>query len=204
MLNKESLKYLLRSKTNKEKSQLFSTTAKSLYRKLNIDTIKLIVNDNIINEKQITFDDINLLSNLLLKLLNWIIDLFKEIEKTIEIKEIIKNHTFNYKDEDNKEIYLQFNNINLKELSKYLILILNKYYNNNLFKIKGIGKNNLYFIIEYNKIYYISIIINTKFFKNAFLLKTHFYNDLNIIKNFIKTYYKKDLSLSISSSHKSI
>jgi len=204
MLNKESLKYLLRSKTNKEKSQLFSTTAKSLYRKLNIDTIKLIVNDNIINEKQITFDDINLLSNLLLKLLNWIIDLFKEIEKTIEIKEIIKNHTFNYKDEDNKEIYLQFNNINLKELSKYLILILNKYYNNNLFKIKGIGKNNLYFIIEYNKIYYISIIINTKFFKNAFLLKTHFYNDLNIIKNFIKTYYKKDLSLSLSSSHKSI
>jgi len=56
MLTEKSIKDLLRDiRTNKEKGDLFTTVTKSLYRKLNMDMIKIIVNDNVLN-KTFTID----------------------------------------------------------------------------------------------------------------------------------------------------
>jgi len=186
-----------------------------------MDTIKLIVNDNVLNDSiKINFDEINPYIKFYIYILNLIIEYIRDSEYFNKIKD--KSTTKDIPDKDkylfDDFIYYLNRKTDTKNgsfLAKNCVLILNKYYNNKyIFKVKKHLKENtsdyLYIIIECknilkkNEVLYICILFiknNNPILNRSF--NAYFSSDLNYIKEKIKYLIKKDLSFSSPSSSSS-
>jgi len=223
MLNRKNIKAY-----TKENEELLTNTIKSLYRKIDMNTIRKIINDySIIKHPIIKIKEIikyNSIIKIIGNLIIWSITNKYEgikIKKYFEIKNkeneiefsqplISKKNscTYNYSYNNKHNYFNELNNFNindLKYISDLIILLLNTFYPKFSFTKKGIGKNNLYFIIKViNKstsiIEYVIIYLRKYDNKLNFIIDSYINQDN--MEKFLQNTIKENLgknSISISS-----